>query len=401
MTLSTYLATLTVTDDDGGVGIGTSSIVIIREDTVLTSPVGSIVYSDETTITVSMLDDDTATLLHQADAPKTIYLEYYDGSQWLYIAEDQIASADNADSVLDIYLAIPANLNVPAGTYELRARYDGDVYYNPTEAIGSLTVEKENIDITVAETGGLPYDTVAIDVAVVDNDGELLIPGAYIFNGTVDGQSIGGAGVDEYGNLALEYTIDIIPVDLTVAYAVTVSIVENGYYGGPDGAGTLTIYSPLYLQTGVLSQLEDLRTGNKKTNAGIDRAIERINQTLEVIWPDASRIHHVQGKEVFQDNSTVVASLLKIKDNQLDQVLLDSIVYDLTKSSEILARIIVDKALALTSDDPDALSQMAAAQDELAQGQALAATDPAAAIGCYMRAWESAQQVGQLLGVEL
>jgi hypothetical protein len=157
----------------------------------------------------------------------------------------------------------------------------------------------------------------------------------------------------------------------------------------------------LYLQTKVLADLENLKTGGKKTDRVIDQAIERINQTLQVTWLDASRIYHVQGKEVFQDNSTVVDSLLRIKDSRLDQALLGSIIYDLTKSSEILARIIVDKALALTADDPDALSQMGAAVDELAQGQALAATDPAAAIGCYMRAWESAQQVGQLLGFEL
>ncbi|MFC1951114.1 PKD domain-containing protein [Chloroflexota bacterium] len=397
----TYPATLTATDDDGGVGIGYTSIVIVKEDTVLTSPVGSIVYSDDTTISVGMLDDDASTLLHQADAPKTVYLEYYNGTQWVVIAQDQLAAIDNTDSVLDIYFTIPANLDVPAGIYDLRVRYDGDMYYNPTEAAGSLTVVKETIEIMVGQASGLPYDTVAIDVAVVDNDGELLIPGPYVFGGTVDGQSIGDAGIDQNGNLQLEYVIDIIPVDLTVAYAITISIAENGYYGGPDGAGTLTIYSPLYLQTKILSDLENLKTGGKKTDPEIDRDIARINQTLEVIWLDASRIHHVQGKEVFQDNSAVVASLLKINDNQLDLALRDSIIYDLTKSSEILARVIVDKALALTADDPDALPQMSAAVDELAQGQALAATCPAAAIGCYMRAWESAQQVGQLLGVEL
>ncbi|MFC1998623.1 PKD domain-containing protein, partial [Chloroflexota bacterium] len=397
----TYAATLMVTDDDGGVGVGTSSVVITKEDTVLTSPIGSIVYSDETTVSVSMLDDDAAMLLHQADMPKTVYLEYNDGAQWVVIAEDQLTSADDSDSVLDIYFTMPTDLNVPAGTYELRVRYDGDVYYNATAATGLLTVTKETIEITVAPAGGLPYDKVAIDVTVADNDGELLTPGAYAFSGTVNGQSIGEAGIDEYGNLALEYVIDIIPVDLTVAYAITVSIAENGYYEGPDGSGTLTIYSPLYLQTKVLADLESLKTGGKKTDPEIDRDIDRINQTLEVTWLDASRIHHVQGKEVFQDNSAVVASLLKINDNQLDSALRDRIIYDLTKSSEILARIIVDKALVLTADDPDALSQMVAAVDELAQGQALAATDPAAAIGCYMRAWESAQQVGQLLGVEL
>ena len=44
---------------------------------------------------------------------------------------------------------------------------------------------------------------------------------------------------------------------------------------------------------------------------------------------------------------------------------------------------------------------MATAQAKLARGQELAETNPAVAIGCYMKAWESAQQVGLLLGVEL
>ncbi|MFC1906194.1 PKD domain-containing protein [Chloroflexota bacterium] len=380
-----YTVTLIVNDGEGGAGSDTLEVTVDNVAPAVDVPEEiTTQYSDSLDLMGSYADAGT----------KDVHTYRWD----ITVGSETITVWGNTEYTIN-WLEWLSDYPAP-GTYAATLTVtddDGGVGIGTS----SVVITKETIEIMVAPAVGLPYDTVAISAAVVDNDGELLLPGAYTFDGAVDGYSIGETSVDAYGNLHLEYTIDAIPVDLTTAYAITIGIADNGYYEGPDGSGTLTIYSPLYLQTKVLADLENLKTDNKQTDSEIDRDIERINQTLLVTWLDASRIHHVQGKEVFQDNSAVVASLLKIKDSQLDDVLRDSIIYDLTKSSEILARIIVDKALALTAGYPDALSQMAAAQDELAQGQALAATDPAAAIGCYMRAWESAQQVGQLLGVEL
>ena len=75
--------------------------------------------------------------------------------------------------------SIPEDLDEPAGVYEIRVRFDGDAYYNPTAATGTLTVLEETVVITVPDKVTCFFGTVTLEATVIDDDGELLLGGPY------------------------------------------------------------------------------------------------------------------------------------------------------------------------------------------------------------------------------
>jgi PKD repeat protein len=114
---------------------------LLKEDVVLSEPNGTVMYGEELTIRVTLLDDDGNTLLHQFDLPKVVILEFFDGTDWLYLAKDSLESVDNTDYVLE--LRFTCNGTVPPfddGIHKIRARFDGDVYYNGAVSEGNLTI---------------------------------------------------------------------------------------------------------------------------------------------------------------------------------------------------------------------------------------------------------------------
>ena len=152
------------------------SFTIEKEDTVLSVPNGAIVYSDETTIQVTLYDDDGQTLFHQSDYPKVVYLEYFDGTNWTVISQDTLDSP--GDSFFDVFfeIEIPANLDEIAGIYDIRARFDGDIYYNgEISGTGTLTISKEDTVLS-PPNGTVTYGKeLVITVTLLDNDGETLL----------------------------------------------------------------------------------------------------------------------------------------------------------------------------------------------------------------------------------
>ena len=117
---------------------------ILKENTVVSSPNETVTYGREVTITVDLLDDDGSTLLHQADEPKTVYLEFSDGSNWLLLAQDILPSPDNSDYELDFtFLCSGPDFPVPPfddGEHRIRARFEGDIRYNGDIEEGTLTI---------------------------------------------------------------------------------------------------------------------------------------------------------------------------------------------------------------------------------------------------------------------
>ena len=149
---------------------------ILKEDTVLSVPNGAIVYSDETIIQVTLYDDDGQTLFHQSDYPKVVYLEYFDGTNWTVISQGTLDSP--GDSFFDVFfeIEIPANLDEIAGVYDIRARFDGDIYYNgDISGTGTLTISKEDTLLS-PPNGTVTYgQELVITVTLLDNDGETLL----------------------------------------------------------------------------------------------------------------------------------------------------------------------------------------------------------------------------------
>ncbi len=171
-----YVATLTVTDDDGDVGVSTCTVYVWRENTILSEPYATIVYSDSTVVYGTLLDDDNETLRSQLDSPKVVVLEYWDGGNWDTISTCVLDSSDDSAYELEFPLTLPqTGFDLPSGTYELRFRFLGDAMYNSTEAHGSLIVVREDLVLSDPTASIVYSDDAIIHVTMFDDDGNLLL----------------------------------------------------------------------------------------------------------------------------------------------------------------------------------------------------------------------------------
>lgn len=111
-----------------------------KEGTALSqSPTGTVTYGQVLTIKAKLFDDDGNTLLRQAVNPKKVYLEFFDGSGWLFLAEDTLVPP--SDDELD--LSFLCNGSVPPfddGVHKIRTRFPGDAYYIDDIEEGNLTI---------------------------------------------------------------------------------------------------------------------------------------------------------------------------------------------------------------------------------------------------------------------
>jgi len=171
-------------DSDYNSKIQTGTLSLDKEEVAISQPDASLVYGDSIAIQLTAEDNDAETLLHQLSLPKTVYLEANDGSGWLQIGQDTLSSGDNSDYILDYMIeAVPEGVNLPAGSYELRARFDGDSHYQPATSVGTLTITAkstqlfDDIDLPADDWDwGVVYsDPVIIRLRLVDvNDANLL-----------------------------------------------------------------------------------------------------------------------------------------------------------------------------------------------------------------------------------
>ncbi len=247
-----YSVTLTVTDDDHGVGVSNCTVYIWRENAVLSEPYATIVYSDSTVINGTLLDDDNETLVHQQDAPKVVVLEYWDGGNWTPISANILNSSDDSAHQLEFPLSMPqVGLDLPSGTYELRFRFVGDDYYNSTESYGSLIVLRED-SVLSDPSGTVTYsDDTVIKVTMLDNDGEVLLHQAdtpktvyleYNNNGTwiVISQDTLSSGSDFELDFQLETPHSNFD-EPAGTYEIRVIYYGDNRYNTASNAGTLTV----------------------------------------------------------------------------------------------------------------------------------------------------------------
>jgi PKD repeat protein len=194
MTEGTYIVTLTVSDDDGGVGTDTCIVYVTRRDTILSEPRGQIVYSDSEIIYVTLLDEDSNPLLDQAATPKTVYLEFEVMNTWVVISQDTLDSIDDSEYGLELAFDLPQmpDFDPVSGTYinDIRVRFDGDYRYSSTVSYGTLTILKENVILSDPGFSIVYSDSSTVTVTMEDNDGEQILH-----------------QTDELKTLYLEYTL--------------------------------------------------------------------------------------------------------------------------------------------------------------------------------------------------
>lgn len=152
---------------NGTMSYGT--LTIVKEDTVISDPSVSIVYSDTATVTVSMLDNDGEQILHQTDEPKILYLEYtlIGGEGTWTLLDTQILS--NGQAIFQFSLP-QTDFDLTSGEYYIRVRYNGDARYNPAVIQGVLLILKEDTILSDPSLDIIYSDWASVTVTIMDND---------------------------------------------------------------------------------------------------------------------------------------------------------------------------------------------------------------------------------------
>ena len=392
-----YVATLIVEDDDGGIGAGSCPVTIVRKPTIITTPNSEIAYGGSTSISVNLTDDDYNELINQGLFPKTGYLDYKN-SQGVWTAIDD---AVLSGKTLTFDISMPEG-ELP-GEYQLRARFNGDTFYAESEAIGTLTILKITVVLTLAPASGYTTDTVVFEATVLDDEGNAIPTIPVPFNFTVGGSDIGSGVMDSPGHVQISWVVDLVATALTEEYPTTISLPENNYVEAAPDESIFTLLSPKYLKIGAIAPLEGAKGSKPRIDRDIDTVLELIQDSLnDALWLDTSHLDHNSGKEVFQKERTAVSNLLKLANRDSDnEAVYLAAAADLVRTDELLAIIIIEEARQIHFNDPvkqqEVETHLQSAESELVAGQAAMATDPADAITNFMQAWEQAQQVFLLI----
>ena len=136
----------------------------------------SVVYSDPITINLQMTDTEVDNLKNQMTEPKLVYLEYWNGIDWFGISECTLV-----DKTLTYTFQVEENENIDvcAGDYPIRFRFDGDSLYEPIIQPGILSILIETPFITDKDHEPDTWhwdvshtDTLTINLILTDNDAE-------------------------------------------------------------------------------------------------------------------------------------------------------------------------------------------------------------------------------------
>jgi len=178
---TTYHVSLTVMDDYGNTVEDWTLVSIAGETPVYadvdTSPnhidrwVWETMYSDEITITTQLTEPDGEPLQNQAGEPKTIYLEYNDGSSWITIANDVLSDPADTDKTLEFTFNI---IDEIPDIWPIQFRFDGDLMYNPAIQSG-ITIMRENVQITILSSNFDYYGTTTIEAQMLDDEGDPIL----------------------------------------------------------------------------------------------------------------------------------------------------------------------------------------------------------------------------------
>ncbi|MEW6069304.1 MAG: PKD domain-containing protein [Candidatus Thermoplasmatota archaeon] len=244
-----------------------------------------------------MNDNDGENLYHQADTPKTVYLEVYDGG-WIIIAQDTLSSADNSDNTLTLTFEIEQGkaADLIVGVYDLRVRFDGDDRYNPSITTGTLTVLHEDAVLSDPENRLLIADYTLIDVTLFDNDNETLFhqedtpKAVYLeYNSIVSGWTIMSQDTlnsSDNSNYTLVLYFDVTKLtldEISGKYECRLRFDgDNRYHGDMSDVFNLTAYYEDRIRWAIsATQALIDNTTNEKAKEDLYKAIEKMQKALD------------------------------------------------------------------------------------------------------------------------
>ncbi|MFX1486443.1 MAG: hypothetical protein ACFFBS_05025, partial [Promethearchaeota archaeon] len=203
------------------------SVTIYGRPTELSDPSTSGTYSDYSTITTRLTDNESNPLSGQL-----VYFEYND-SGWMALGSD----TTNASG----YASITIVINLEPGNWNIRARFDGDPYYESSAQTGTLNVSKETTELSDPSTSIEYGDTAAISTTLTDDEGSPLSGLLVSFELNVSGgwQGIGTDTTDGSGVASIQYAA----LELPTSYFLRVIFVGDSYYLAdtyPNGVLTIS-----------------------------------------------------------------------------------------------------------------------------------------------------------------
>lgn len=205
----------------------TGQLVIYKEKTVLSDPSTSGHYSDDIVIGSVLTDDE-----HVGISDRALTFEIRLGDSWQTLGSNTTNS--NGEASLRILLSYDP------GTYDLKVMFNGDEYYEPCEAYGTLTVRKEIATISAFESSGNYSDTVLLVAKLTDDDNtplENLVVGFNVSSDNITWIFIGEAYTNSSGYAELSYVIDLPYGN----YTLKAYFEGNDYYEATCAYSTLIV----------------------------------------------------------------------------------------------------------------------------------------------------------------
>jgi parallel beta-helix repeat protein len=205
---------------------------------------------------------------------------------------------------------------VPGQYYYIETSFAGDEDYLPSTDSKEFEILIEDTVINVIEKEGFVFDNVVLEAQIKDDDGQNVVDSEVEFK--INNIILDIAKTDEQGAATISWGIDLIPEEITENYFIEVIFAGNDYYQSNQGVANFILKSAKWLKQDAVSELEKIKTSDKKFNKEIDKIIWFINQSLnENLWIDAS--HLVFFKKGNCDNLNLEKTLDK------DEVDLDGI----------------------------------------------------------------------------
>lgn len=198
-------------------------------------------------------------------------------------------------------------------------------------------------------------------------------------------------------------TVNLIPVNLTEIYPITVSFAGNENHLSAEGRGDFTLQGAKQLKQDALTKLENIQSNNKQIQNDINKAVKNINSSLNSeLWIDASHLDSKRGHKVFDREKQAVKSLLKIikekeKHNDFRIITgLQTVIDGLLKTDMLLTMVAIYDAENIQTDDTNLQkkidSEINKAKEELEKAlQKANENNPDKAIDYFKKSWNSAQ----------
>ncbi len=173
--------------------------------------------------------------------------------------------------------------------------------------------EKKNVIITVPDKQGFAFDDIVIEAEIKDEFGEVLIGDSNEINFKINDEIIGSAIIDNSGKAQINWTIDLIPTNLTETYSIAAAFSGNELYFPAEGKGEFVFLSSKQLKQDALAKLEAMQSNNEQVQKEINKAIKNTEESLsQELWIDASRLDEQHGHKVFDNEKQAIKGLLKI-----------------------------------------------------------------------------------------